>query len=93
MLEVDQLLNLGYEIRAFETKSRRATTTVHGRCYLSDILALWQTAASFICGVPGGLTARIWEITLAWLLQPDVGAGPLNDAVLASLGRGSAPRR
>jgi hypothetical protein len=88
VLEVDQLLNLGYVIRAFETKSRRAMTTVHGRCYLSDVLALWQTAASFICAVPppGGLTARVWEITLAWLLQPDVGAGPLNDAVLESLG-------
>jgi hypothetical protein len=88
VLEVDQLVNLGYTIRAFETKSRRATTTTHGRCYLSDKLALWQTAASFLCMVPpeGELVARLWEISLAWLLQPDAGAGPLNDAVLESLG-------
>lgn len=88
VLELDQLLNLGYVIRAFETKSRRATTTVHGRCFLSDILALWQTAASFLGAVPPpeGLTARIWEIALGWLLQPDLVSGPLNDAVLESLG-------
>jgi hypothetical protein len=88
VLEVDQLLSLGYVIRAFETKSRRAMITMHGRCFLSDILALWQTAASLMCAVPppGGLHARIWEITLAWLLQPDVSTGPLHDAVLESLG-------
>jgi hypothetical protein len=60
MLEVDLLVNLEYVIRAFETKSRRATTTTHGRSYLSDKLALWQTAASFHCMVlpEGELVAR-----------------------------------
>ena len=88
VLEVDQLLTLGYVIRAFETKDGRAKTTMHGRCFLSDNITLWETAAAFICTVPpeGGFIARVWEVTLAWLLQPEVDTGPLNDAVIESLG-------
>jgi hypothetical protein len=88
VLEIDQLLTLGHVIRAFESKDGRAKTTMHGRCFLSDNITLWETAAAFICALPpeGGTIARVWEITLAWLLQPEVDYAPLNDAVIESLG-------
>jgi hypothetical protein len=88
VLEVDQLLNLGYAIRAFECKDGRAKTTAGGRCYLSDNITLWENAAAFICAVTpqDGFVGRTWESTLAWLLQPDVDYGPLHDAVIESLG-------
>ena len=88
VLEIDQLLTLGYVIRAFESKDARAKTTMHGRCFLSDNITLWETAAAFICALPpeGGFIARVWEVTLAWLLQPEVDSSPLREAVIESLG-------